>query len=242
MKITTPALQPLTLDGLREHFRSFADAEDARFLQRFFKTGPGQYGAGDVFLGIRVPATRRASRLGDVLSLADVRTLLHSRFHEERLLALLILVRRFERGDEALRKRVFDLYLREARFVNNWDLVDLSAPNIVGVWLVDRPRDLLDRLARSPDLWERRIAVLATSAFIRRGQFDDTLRLCGLLLDDSHDLMHKACGWMLREVGKRDRAALEGFLDRHVARMPRTMLRYAIERFPEARRQHWLRR
>lgn len=230
------------LAQIRRMLRAAARREDAVILQRFFKTGPGEYGEGDVFLGVRVPAARKLVRQTDGLRLAEVRTLLHSPFHEERLLALLVLVRRFERGEDEDRERLFDLYLRETRFINNWDLVDLSAPNIVGTWLLTRPRDILDALAGSGNLWERRIAVLATFAFIRAGQFDDGVRLCRRLLADKHDLMHKACGWMLREIGKRDVAVLEKFLEAHAAQMPRTMLRYAIERFPEKQRQAWLAR
>jgi 3-methyladenine DNA glycosylase AlkD len=227
-----------SLGTIRQLLRASARPGDAAFLQRFFKTGPGQYGEGDRFL--RVPATRHVARQSDGLNLEEVQALLHSEWHEERLLALLILVRRFERGDLALRQQIYDFYLRQTQFINNWDLVDLSAPNIVGVWLLDNPRAVLDPLARSSNLWERRIAVLATLAFIRRGEFADTLRLCEGLLDEGHDLMHKACGWMLREVGKRDLGALEGLLQRHATRMPRTMLRYAIEKFPEPQRKAWL--
>ena len=231
---------PSSLETLRQLLRASARQGDAAFLQRFFKTGPGQYGEGDRFLGVRVPATRQVSRQSDGLSLDEVQALLHSPWHEERLLALLILVRRFERGDLARRQKIYRLYLRQTRFINNWDLVDLSAPNIVGAWLLDQPRSALDPLAQSANLWERRISVLATLAFIRQGEFADTLRLCEGLLDEGHDLMHKACGWMLREVGKRDPGALEGFLQRHATRMPRTMLRYAIEKFPEPQRKAWL--
>jgi 3-methyladenine DNA glycosylase AlkD len=217
--------------------RGSAHAPDAVVLQRFFKTGAGEYGEGDVFLGVRVPAIRRLVREADAASMGEVIGLLGSRYHEERLLALLVLVRRFERGDDRRRREVFGVYLRCMGRVNNWDLVDLSAPNIVGGWLLTRPRGVLRRLVRSGVLWERRIAVLA---FIRAGEYADTLDLCERLLGDTHDLMHKACGWMLREVGKRDRSALVGFLHKHASAMPRTMLRYAIERFPEAERRRWL--
>ena len=229
-----------SLAEVRRQLRATASAEDALFLQRFFKTGPGQYGEGDVFLGVRVPATRQVARLAQSLPLVAVCQLLHSQYHEERLLALLILVRQFERGDAQTQQEIFELYLRESLTVNNWDLVDLSAPNIVGAWLCERPRGVLTELAASPNLWQRRIAVLATTAFIRRGQFDDTLALCRQLLNDPHDLLHKACGWMLREVGKRGPEVLRRFLTQHAAVMPRTMLRYAIERFPETERRRWL--
>jgi 3-methyladenine DNA glycosylase AlkD len=228
------------LRELRRRLRARASAKDARVLQRFFKTGPGEYGEGDLFLGVRVPELRRLARQSDGLARGDALALLKSRHHEERLLALLILVRRFERGSPAEQEWVYEACLRHTRHINNWDLVDLSAPSIVGAWLLRRDRSLLDRLAASPFLWERRIAVLATLAFIRQGQFDDTLRLCASLLEDQEDLIHKACGWMLREAGKRNPAALEGFLRQYVSRMPRTMLRYAIERLPKTRRKAWL--
>lgn len=237
-----PDSRPPSLSALRQALRAHASPADAAVLQRFFKTGPGEYAAGDRFLGVRVPATRRVVRAGDGLPLAEICPLLRSEWHEERLLGLLLLARRFERGDEAVQRAVFDLYCAERAGINNWDLVDVSAPNIVGGWLLTRPRDLLDEWAGSTCLWERRIAVLATLAFIRQGDFADTLRLCRRLLDDPHDLMHKACGWMLREVGKRDAGTLRGFLDQYAPMMPRTMLRYAIERFPEPERRAYLAR
>ena len=233
---------PTTAAHFRQRLRAAARPEHARGLQRFFKTGPGEYGEGDRFLGLRVPDVRRLVRESDGLATAGLRSLLQSRFHEERLLALLILVRRFERGTPERRDQLCAFYLAHRQWVNNWDLVDQSAPRILGAWLRERPRDLLYELARSPVLWERRIAVLATFAFIRERQFEDALRLTESLLADRHDLMHKACGWMLREVGKRDLRALTGFLERHATQMPRTMLRYAIEKLPPARRQEWLRR
>ena len=238
--ITRPGMSAPGLRAVRRSLRRTANAQDAANLQRFFKTGPGDYGEGDRFLGVRVPAIRAVLRQTDALTLSEVRTLLHSLWHEERLLALLTLVRRFERGDDRIREAIFHLYLRESRFINNWDLVDLSAPHIVGGWLVDHPREGLWNLARSRDLWERRIAVLATFAFIRRNEFADSLALCRELKGDAHDLMHKACGWTLREVGKRNVRVLESFLDDHAATLPRTMLRYAIERLPEPRRRHYL--
>jgi 3-methyladenine DNA glycosylase AlkD len=230
------------LADLRKQLRACANPEDARNLAWFFKTGPGEYAEGDRFLGIRVPVLRKMARAYDGLGLADTQELLHSAYHEERLLALLMLVRCYQRGDDTVRRRIFHLYLGGTKWVNNWDLVDLTAPHIVGAWLLRRSRHGLERLARSGNLWERRIAVLATLAFIREGQFQDTLRLCRRLLKDEHDLMHKACGWMLREVGKRNQAVLEAFLKARSPQMPRTMLRYAIERLPEARRAAWLER
>lgn len=230
----------MTPTAIRRRLRAMASARDATILRWFFKTGPGEYGEGDVFIGIRVPALRKLVREFHPVSDATTRTLLRSRIHEERLLALLLLVRRFETGDDAERRGVFNLYMASTDRVNNWDLVDLSAPNIVGQWLMARDRRRLDRLAGSTSLWERRIAIVSTFAFIRRNEFDDTFRIADRLLRDPHDLIHKATGWMLREVGKRNEAALEAFLRPRLGAMPRTMLRYAIERFPEPKRQRYL--
>ncbi len=227
--------------AIRQKLRALADPQQAAHARRFFRTGPGEYGEGDRFLGIRVPELRHLARVWARLPRRSTLSLLHSPWHEERLLALLILVGQYQRGSDAERKAIYRLYLDSTDHINNWDLVDVSAPHIVGVWLWQRPRKALERLAASDSLWERRIAVLATFHFIRQGDFADTLRLCARLLDDPHDLIHKACGWMLREVGKRDQAALEDFLRRYHGRMPRTMLRYAIERLPETHRQAWLR-
>ena len=220
---------------------ALANPAEAANLQRFFKTGPGEYGAGDVFRGIRVPALRRLVPQHADLPLADVLPLLQSKHHEDRLFALLLLVRLFERGDEARQRLVFDAYLGHTRHINNWDLVDLSAPNIVGAWTATHGTAVLQRLVRSQSLWERRIAIVATFALIRRKRHAATLALSRKLLADREDLLHKATGWMLREVGKRDPGALTAFLDQHAGVMPRTMLRYAIERFPEQERQKYLR-
>lgn len=230
------------LAALRVRLRALADPARADGARRYFKTGPGEYGAGDRFLGLTVPQVRAEVRGSDMLRESDVLTLLRSPWHEERLLALLVFVRRFERAskDDAARQHLVDLYLANTRRINNWDLVDTSAPNLLGTWLMHRERGVLDRLAASTNLWDQRIAVLATLAFIRSGDFADTLRLCRGFLGHPHDLMHKACGWMLREVGKRDPDTLRSFLDRHAGRMPRTMLRYAIEKFPEPERRRFL--
>jgi len=229
------------LESLRARLGELADPEDARFLQRYFKTGPGEYGEGDVFIGIRVPVLRGLAREHGDLPLDDAAELLRSPVHEERLLALLILVRAHGRGTADRKREIHDLYLAHTRFINNWDLVDSSAEHIVGAQLWEGDRSLLDRLARSESVWERRIAIIATFHFIRRGHFGDTFRIAETLLDDRHDLIHKAVGWMLREAGKRDQAAEEAFLRAHHRRMPRTMLRYAIERFPEPLRKAYLR-
>jgi 3-methyladenine DNA glycosylase AlkD len=221
--------------------RRQADPEAARFLQGFFKTGPGEYGEGDVFLGIRVPATRKLVAQYRDSDLTEIGTLLESRFHEARLLALLILVSRFQRGDARTQRDVYERYRSHLRWINNWDLVDGSAEHIVGGHLLNRSRRPLYQLARSPNVWRRRIAIMATFHFIRQGEFGETLDLADVLLDDEHDLIHKAVGWMLREVGNRDQKAEKVFLKSRYRTMPRTMLRYAVERFPEAQRQAYLR-
>ena len=229
-----------SLVALRREMAAAADPAKAKALAGYFKTGKGQYGEGDVFIGLMVPASRRiAARYAD-LGFGDVERMLASKVLEERLIALLMLVRRFQHGDEAMKKRVFDFYLAHADRANNWDLVDLSAHKIVGAWLADRPKGLLTSLAKSRNLWRRRIAVVSTFAFIRDGRFAESFRVADLLMRDGHDLIHKATGWMLREVGKCDKAALVAFLKPRYWTMPRTMLRYAIERFPEAERKRYL--
>ncbi len=231
----------MTLAATRADLWDAADAEKASFLQRYFKTGPGEYAEGDIFLGLTAAELRGLARAHADLALADLATLLRSKVHEERSLALTVLVRRFTRSrDDAERERLHRFYIRHLRCVNNWDLVDGSAPDLVGGWLAGRDRALLDRLVRSRRLWDRRVAILATYPWIKAGDFADTLRLSERLLGDREDLMHKAVGWMLREVGKRDRGALERFLRAHGPRMPRTALRYAIERFDPAERARWL--
>jgi 3-methyladenine DNA glycosylase AlkD len=229
------------LSQARAAMRAVADPARAEVNRRFFKTGPGQYGEGDLFLGVTVPDTRKLVRRFATMPIAEAEELLQSPIHEERLLALLILVRKYQRGDVAERKEIFELYLRNTARVNNWDLVDLSAEHIIGGQLFGRSTALLDRLAKSRSLWERRIAMLATFYFIRRGEFEPTLRIAKRLLGDEHDLIHKAVGWMLREVGNRDLETEERFLREHAATMPRTMLRYAIEKFPEAKRGELMR-
>lgn len=230
------------LAAIRAELRALASPATATILQRFFKTGPGQYGEGDVFLGIKVPPLRALARKHPEADLATIAALLDSRYHEERLCALLLLMQFFPAAGAAGQQAAYDLYLDNTQHINNWDLVDVSAPHIVGRHLERRSRTVLDTLARSPLLWERRIAIVATFYFIRRNDCADTLRLARILLHDEHDLMHKAVGWMLREVGKRDIAALEAFLQAHQRNMPRTMLRAAIERFEPSLRQRYLQR
>jgi 3-methyladenine DNA glycosylase AlkD len=228
------------IDAIQSQLISLSNSEDGLFLQRFFKTGPGQYGEGDLFRGIRVPELRRLSTAHQSIPLEQAERLLQSVYHEDRLLALLILVRTFAKADEAGQRAIYELYLRSTRFINNWDLVDVSAEHIVGAYLSNKSQEPLDHLARSCSIWERRIAILATFHYIRRGKFDATLGIAGILLTDKEDLIHKAVGWMLREVGKRDIDREEAFLGVHYRQMPRTMLRYAIERFPEERRRRYL--
>jgi 3-methyladenine DNA glycosylase AlkD len=220
--------------------KPLSDPDTARVMQGFMKTGPGQYGEGDVFIGIRAAPLRQLARDFEKMPLDEVEQLLASEIHEARSLALLVLVRAFGRADQARRRVLHALYLRNTALVNSWDLVDVSAGHLVGAYLADGKRGLLDRLARSKSLWERRIAIVATYHFIKQKDFADTLRIAELLRDDREDLIHKAVGWMLREVGKRDQSVLEAFLAEHYARMPRTMLRYAIERFTPQRRRQYL--
>jgi 3-methyladenine DNA glycosylase AlkD len=231
----------MVIAAIQKELESLANPRYAAILQRFFKTGPGQYGEGDRFRGLRVPVLRKVARKYRHLSLAEVEQLLQSAFHEDRLLALLILIDHYYRCDDAFRGEIHRFYLDHTGWVNNWDLVDASAPHLVGHYLSGRAKDPLTRLAASGVLWERRMAIIATFHFIKQGDFDDTLRVARLLLGDPEDLIHKAVGWMLREVGKRQVAVAEAFLQAHQRNMPRTMLRYAIERFPEARRQAYLR-
>jgi 3-methyladenine DNA glycosylase AlkD len=230
------------VEDIRAEFRRLADPAKAKSLQRFFKTGPGQYGEGDVFAGITVPVIRKLVRKYRDIPLDSAVELLKSPMHEERLLALLLLVENYKRSDDAGRKRIYGLYLKHTRFINNWDLVDLSAPHIVGAFLADGDKMKLHQLARSKSLWERRIAVLATFHDIKRGISDHTFALADLLMGDDHDLIHKAVGWMLREAGKRcSPVLLREFLRTRYRTMPRTMLRYAIERFPEEQRKAYIR-
>jgi 3-methyladenine DNA glycosylase AlkD len=221
--------------------KAMADPEKAKFLPRFFKTGPGEYGEGDRFLGVVVPKIRKLVKTCLQESDDEILKLLHSPYHEERLAALLIMVEQYRRGDAARKQVIYDQYLANTAHINNWDLVDLSALYIVGAHLDGRNSSVLTTLALSESLWDRRIAMLATFYFIRQGKSDEALRIAELLLHDRHDLMHKAVGWMLREVGKRGSMEREcEFLNRHAAVMPRTMLRYAIERFPENLRKKYM--
>ena len=230
----------MTAASIEKHLLSIREPERVKLLQGYFKTGPGDYGEGDLFLGLRVPTVRTLAREYRALPLAEVVELLASEWHEARLLALLIMADQYARGDEVTRKALFDTYLANTHRINNWDLVDSSAAQIVGAHLYERSRSPLRKLARSKLIWERRIAIIATAYFIKRDDFEDTLAISEMLLEDREDLIHKAVGWMLREVGKRDVATLETFLRTHYRNMPRTALRYAIEKFPPEERRAYL--
>ena len=229
-----------TLAAIRAELHSLGDPVRGTHSQRFFKTGPGQYGEGDKFLGLTVPEMRVIVRKYRELADTAVQEMLLSPWHEERLVALLLMVEAYDRGDDPRRAHIHRAYLANTARINNWDLVDASAGDIVGQHLEAGDITLLERLARSESLWERRIAIVSTFYFIKRNEFRPTLKIATLLLGDSEDLIHKATGWMLREVGKRDRTALDRFLKKHYKRMPRTMLRYAIERHPERVRKQYL--
>jgi 3-methyladenine DNA glycosylase AlkD len=227
---------------IRTRLESLADEPTAEILRGFFKTGPGEYGEGDRFRGIRVPVLRKLCREFRHAGIETISGLLDSPWHEDRMLALLLLIERYRASDEAGREVLYDFYCSKTARINNWDLVDVTCPHIVGRHLHSRDRSLLYRFAESPNLWERRIAIVSTFHFIRSNDFADTIALAERLLGDPESLLHKATGWMLREVGKRDQPLLEAFLDRYATVMPRTMLRYAIERLPEEQRQQYLKR
>lgn len=232
------------LDTLKAEIKKEGNPEKAKILSKFFRTGPGEYGEGDLFLGITVPIQRQlAKKYGD-LTFSEIETLMESSLHEERLIGLLILVEQFEQAiqEESTQKanRIIFTYLQNTAHINNWDLVDLTASKILGRWLFDKDRKQLYTLAKSKNLWEKRIAIIATYHFIKNGDFQDTLAISEILLHDTHDLIHKAVGWMLREVGKQNKEVLDEFLEKHHSVMPRTMLRYAIEKYPEAERRRYL--
>jgi 3-methyladenine DNA glycosylase AlkD len=225
---------------IKNRLQQLGSRETAEILQKFFKTGPGEYGEGDIFIGVRVPDLRKLAKEFQDIATSEIRAFLASSIHEERFLALLILVRNYGSGDEITKKKICDLYLENTPFINSWDLVDGSAHHIVGAFLMGKNKAPLYRLAKSENLWERRIAIISTFHFIKHDQFQETLEIAKILLTDPEDLIHKAVGWMLREIGKRDRVTEETFLKNHYMKMPRTMLRYAIEKFPEPKRQRYL--
>lgn len=228
------------LDQIKNELLLLSDPERAKKLSSFFKTGKGEYGEGDVFLGIPVPQQRGVAKKYTDLNLDQLKNLLISKFHEFRLTALIILVIKYEKADNSEKKKIFDFYQKNTEFINNWDLVDLSSPKIVGDFLLNRDRSILFDLVNSDNLWERRIAVLATFCFIRNNDFKDALTISELLMSDNHDLIHKSVGWMLREIGKKDKNVLIEFLNKYYKKMPRTMLRYSIEKFNKEEREHYL--
>jgi 3-methyladenine DNA glycosylase AlkD len=228
------------LSELRKKIKSLASSEVSKTMQWFFKTGKGEYGEGDIFAGLNVPTQRKIAREFKNLDLSELKILLGSKVHEERLISLFILVDKYEKSDDKEKEKIFSFYLKNRKGINNWDLVDLSAPKIVGKHLLKKDRSILFKFALSKNLWERRIAVLSTYEFIRNRDFEATLKIAELLLNDEHDLIHKAVGWMLREVGNRELKTEEKFLRLNYRNMPRTMLRYAIEKFPETKRKKYL--
>ena len=226
--------------ALRMKIKSLASPDISKTMQWFFKTGNGDYGEGDIFVGLKVPTQRKLAREFNYLKLSDLKILLGSKVHEERLISLFILVDKYEKGDDRDKDQIFSFYLKNIKRINNWDLVDLSAPKIIGKHLLKKDRSLLYKFALSKNLWERRVSILSTFEFVRNNDFETTLKIAETLLTDKHDLIHKAVGWMLREVGKRDLTTEENFLKLHYKKMPRTMLRYSIEKFPESKRKKYL--
>tara|TARA_Y100000310_G_C20677729_1_gene814063 strand:- start:771 stop:1460 length:690 start_codon:yes stop_codon:yes gene_type:complete len=228
------------LGKIKEELFNLKDPEKAKILSRFFKTGKGEYGEGDIFLGIVVPKQRKVAKKYLNLSLEAIQELFSSKIHEYRLTSLFILIDKYKKSNN--KKEIFDFYLKNTKNINNWDLVDLSAGNILGNYLLEKDKSILYELAKSDNLWERRIAIISTFAFIRDNKFEDTLKISELLLNDKHDLIHKAVGWMLREVGKKNQEVEEEFLRKYYKEMPRTMLRYSIEKFDEDKREFYLKK
>jgi 3-methyladenine DNA glycosylase AlkD len=223
-----------------KELRKIKNPVKAEILSRFFKTGKGEYGYGDVFLGITVPLQREVAKKYKSLSLIEIKNLLQNKIHECRLTALLILIEQYKDAEEKEKEKIAKLYLSQKKQINNWDLVDLSAPSILGEYFFEKKKNILYKMAKSKDLWEKRIAIVSTFYFIRKEKYEDTIRIAEILLKDKEDLIHKAVGWMLREVGKRSIETEEIFLKKYAINMPRTMLRYAIERFPEEKRKEYL--
>ena len=230
----------MNIENIQKDLKKLANPEKAKILQGFFKTGKGQYGEDDIFLGIVVPEQRKVAKKYANLNLGEIKKLLSSKIHEHRLVSLFILANQYQKADKQTKKKIFNFYLKNAKNINNWDLVDVSAPNIVGDYLLNKDKSILYKLAKSKNIWEKRIAIMATFSFIRNNGFDATLKISEILLEDEHDLIHKAVGWMLRELGKRNQAIEEKFLKKYYKKMPRTMLRYAIERFSENKRKSYL--
>lgn len=232
----------MSIHKIKQELRKYSSKEKTKILQSFFKTAPGEYGYGDIFIGCRVPDIRKIAKKYKTLDLNTVLKLLSSSIHEERLFALIVLVLKFDEADISGRRKIYELYIKNTKYINNWDLVDLTAPNIVGSFLLNTNKNILYDFVKSKSLWERRIAIVSTHHFIRNKSFTDTLKIAKLLLNDKEDLIHKACGWMLREVAKRDKPLVVGFLSKYQKNMPRVMLRYAIERFPQKDRKAYIKR
>ena len=243
-----------SLSWLKKELKKLSNPKQAKILQRFFKTGKGKYGEGDIFLGIKVPVQRKVATKFQNLSLKDIEKLLESKIHEHRMIALFILIKKYEKGGEQEKKIIFNFYLKNIRNINNWDLVDLSAPKIVGDYLIKNKEimkkkngdmtspHILYKLAKSNNLWKKRVAIISTWTFIRNNEFNETLKISKIFIVDKHDLIHKAVGWMLREVGKKHQKTEEKFLKKYYLKMPRTMLRYAIERFDENKKKFYLKK
>lgn len=230
------------LKKIQEEIMGLKNKKQQEILQRFFKTGPGEYAEGDIFFGLKVPQIRSIAKNYYHLSQGELDILLESKIHEFRFVALVILCEKFKKGSEIEKKEIFNFYIKNAKNINNWDLVDVSSPKIVGEYLLDKDKKILYKLAKSKNLWERRIAIVSTFSFIRNNNYKDTILISKILLDDKHDLIHKACGWMLREAGKKDEKVLKDYLEKHKSKMPRTMLRYAIEKFPNNIRIRYLKK
>ena len=230
------------LKKLKDELKKAANPKQAKLLQGFFKTGKGQYGEGDIFLGIKVPVQRAIVKKYGGMDLKEIQELLNSKIHEYRLIALFILIKKYIKSSEEDKGKIYRFYLKNTKNINNWDLVDLSAPNILGDYLLNKNKKILLKLVKSNNLWERRIAIISTYTFIRHNQFNETLKLARKLLKDDHDLIHKAVGWMLREVGNKDQKVEKSFLNKYYQVMPRTMLRYAIEKFNKKQRSFYMKK
>jgi len=230
----------MNLTEVKKQISELSNPEDAKNLSKYFKTGKGEYGEGDIFIGIRMPVLRSIAKKAIDIDATEIISLLSSKIHEERMLALLILMYKFQKADAELQRKIFEIYIDNRKYINNWDLVDVCTPNVIGAYLLNKDRSILYNLAKSASLWDKRIAIISTFHFIKHNQFDDTFKIADILLTDKHDLIHKAVGWMLREIGKRDLKAEKKFLKTRYNNMPRTMLRYAIERFEETERQKYL--
>lgn len=243
-RLSKVSYQTMVIEKIKQELASLGNANKAQTLSRYFKTGKGEYAEGDIFLGVSVPEQRKIAKAYVDMPLEETIELLQSTVHEHRLTALFILVAQYEQGGEDEKERIFNAYLAHTDHINNWDLVDLSAPKILGDYLLNKPheREVLYHLARSKKLWERRIAMLATYTFIKHKMFDDAEKIATILVDDTNDLIHKAVGWMLREMGKKDQKREEKFLTKHHTNMPRTMLRYAIEKFDQTKKQFYMKK